>query len=188
LARRIGKKAMTPEQKQKRDRERKKPNSTVSKQLHLAEREKALAEADTKGLAAPRQRALWRAVHRCAPGSPSRTSARPGSTNRSTITIRRCRLPSWPRSSWRRPRIACCSCGRGVETVPAALASSMPREEQRRSAFNSLLVSPGPHDPPTDAAGKPDDADDQGKYGQRPFQIVGRRCVEHLGNPDRYET
>jgi N6-adenosine-specific RNA methylase IME4 len=44
-ARRIGKKAMTNAQRQKRYRENKKPNSTVSKQRRRVEREKALAAA-----------------------------------------------------------------------------------------------------------------------------------------------
>jgi len=50
------------------------------------------------------------------------------------------------------------------------------------------LVRVFPHDPPADATDNPDDADDQDKQAQRPFQSVGRKCVEHQYKPDRYET
>jgi hypothetical protein len=39
-----------------------------------------------------------------------------------------------------------------------------------------------------DATDKPDNADDQDKQAQRPFQSVGRKCVEHQDKPDRYKT
>jgi len=44
------------------------------------------------------------------------------------------------------------------------------------------------HDPPANATDKPDGAHDQDKQAQRPFQSVGRKCVEHQDKPDRYET
>ena len=75
-------------------------------------------------------------------------------------------------------RDACCGSGKGQAVEVAA------KPESHRSDLVRVL----PHEPPADAADKPDDADEQGKQAQRPFQIVGRKCVEDQDKPDCYET
>ena len=54
------------------------------------------------------------------------------------------------------------------------------------SAAAALVLQ---HEPPADAADQPDDADDQGKHAQRPFQKVRpRKCVKQQDQPEGCET
>jgi hypothetical protein len=74
-ARLIGKKAMTSAQRQKRYRERKKPDSTVSKQLRRAAREKTLAAATLQASAALGSARFQ--LRYCRFGPPDRSSTAP---------------------------------------------------------------------------------------------------------------
>src|SRR5215831_7032489 len=59
---------------------------------------------------------------------------------------------------------------------------------KRYTVFSGSPSRVLPHDPPADTANNPNDAYGQDKQAKRPLQLVGRKCVKHQNEPDRYES